>query len=975
MMQLRLLGSVDLLGADGRDVESLLRRPKRLALLGYLAAARPRGFHRRDTLLALFWPDLDQSHARNALRQAVHYVRHSLGPNVVTARGEEELGIACEHLSCDVAQFEQHLDGERPEAALALYGGELLAGFHLADASEFEHWLDREREHLRKRAIVAALALAEQEESRGGLIGAARWTTRAIEISPYDEGALRRLLRLLDQAGDRAEAIYEYDAFARRLAADLSLAPAPETASLAQAIRARVEARHGASHDVSPAPATGTPPVATSALAQREASTGPAGRRRWTAYAAGLTALAIAALGVRQLSKGAGAMAGGASIAVLPFRVVGPERELWREGMVDLLSANLHDAVGLREIDPRRVLSRWRSDIGEGVEAADPRDALQVGRALGATHAVLGSAVAVAGTIRLSAEVHDLGSSRLVGTASVLGPLDSLFDVVNRLSVEILRSGLISESADRPPVDIRRITTASLPALRAYLRGEVIFRRGRYREASELFRQAIQADSTFALAYERLAMSLPFWDDIGPATVAVNRAIRYGPRLLPRQRRLLNAFSLYLRGHAHDAEVLYRAALAEEPGDADAWWQFGGVLMMYNPLRGRSSWEGHHALLQAIELDPEYWHARLALSYLAALDEDHVESDRWLAGTPLQHEYALYPKTVAAFRSNAPAAQERQLGLFRAAPPEVVLSGARYVAVLARNLDGAGRIARWLTAPSRHPEVQAVGYSALAHLALARGRPRAARAALDSAAARDAGLALLYRALFAAVPFLPADTTEISALADALVRWDAVEPSADPTQGPALVVHRGLRPALRLYLLGLLSTRRGDLVAAERYSSEFARLEKPEGSGALLHDLANSVRAQVAWKRGRPAVALGLLENTRREPTVAQVVYSPFYSEALERFTWAEVLRELGRDRDGLAWYGSLDEYSVYDVIYAPPSYLRRAEIYERLGEREAARREYVHFLRAWSDCEPELRPIWEEGRRALARLGGGTGR
>ena len=62
MLKLQLLGSLDLVDT-GRDVAPVLRRPKSVALLAYLAAARPKGFHRRDSLLPLFWPDLDQAHA------------------------------------------------------------------------------------------------------------------------------------------------------------------------------------------------------------------------------------------------------------------------------------------------------------------------------------------------------------------------------------------------------------------------------------------------------------------------------------------------------------------------------------------------------------------------------------------------------------------------------------------------------------------------------------------------------------------------------------------------------------------------------------------------------------------------------------------------------------------------------------------------------------------------------------------------
>ena len=80
MIEFRLLGPLHLTDAHGREVQSLLTRPRRLALLAYLAAATPRRLHRRDSLLPLFWPELDQEHARAALRQALHVVRTPWAP-------------------------------------------------------------------------------------------------------------------------------------------------------------------------------------------------------------------------------------------------------------------------------------------------------------------------------------------------------------------------------------------------------------------------------------------------------------------------------------------------------------------------------------------------------------------------------------------------------------------------------------------------------------------------------------------------------------------------------------------------------------------------------------------------------------------------------------------------------------------------------------------------------------------------------
>src|SRR3954471_5255742 len=109
MIRFRTLGTLDLRDSQDREIRPLLRSPKLLALLGYLAIARPPGFHRRNTLVALLWPDLDHAHARNARRQAVRSLREGLGQDVLLGRGEDELGINQERFSCDVRELEANL--------------------------------------------------------------------------------------------------------------------------------------------------------------------------------------------------------------------------------------------------------------------------------------------------------------------------------------------------------------------------------------------------------------------------------------------------------------------------------------------------------------------------------------------------------------------------------------------------------------------------------------------------------------------------------------------------------------------------------------------------------------------------------------------------------------------------------------------------------------------------------------------------
>ena len=150
MIQLRVLGALDLRAEGGRVIQPLLRQPKRAALLAYLGSAAPLGsFHRRDTLVALFWPELDDAHARGALNTALRFIRQSAGQDVILSRGSAEVGLDPLRVDCDAAAFSSALANGRLERALELYRGDLLEGFHLSDAPQFDEWLERERSRLR----------------------------------------------------------------------------------------------------------------------------------------------------------------------------------------------------------------------------------------------------------------------------------------------------------------------------------------------------------------------------------------------------------------------------------------------------------------------------------------------------------------------------------------------------------------------------------------------------------------------------------------------------------------------------------------------------------------------------------------------------------------------------------------------------------------------------------------------------------
>ena len=237
-VRLRVLGLVDVRDAEGRELRSVISQSKRLALLSFLALAGRNRFRRRDTVVGLFWPDADQRAARAALRQALSWLRRELGGVAFTQRGDEEIGVAPEHLWCDAVAFDEAIAAEDTEQALLLFGGNLLDGVFVAGAApELERWLDEERELRRRQATRAASTRAEHDADAGQLDSAVEWARRAVLLSPNDEGSYRRLIRLLGAASNRAGALEAYARLREQLAEDYDTEPSEATIRLVSEVR------------------------------------------------------------------------------------------------------------------------------------------------------------------------------------------------------------------------------------------------------------------------------------------------------------------------------------------------------------------------------------------------------------------------------------------------------------------------------------------------------------------------------------------------------------------------------------------------------------------------------------------------------------------------------------------------------------------------------------------------------------------
>lgn len=250
-----LFGPIQVL-VDG-DRAATFTYNKARALLAFLAVEADRA-HQRDALVGLLWPDLPNDAARTNLRQALADLRQAIGdaaaspPYLHVTRETIQFNAGSAH-ALDVAAFldltsacaaHTHRDlkrcsacAARLEQAMALYRGDFLAQFQLADSAPYEEWATLHRERLRVVALENLTHLAASHEQRGALGQAGRAALRQIELEPWREESHRALMRLLALGGQRSAALHQYHVCRRILAHELDALPDKQTTDLFRRIR------------------------------------------------------------------------------------------------------------------------------------------------------------------------------------------------------------------------------------------------------------------------------------------------------------------------------------------------------------------------------------------------------------------------------------------------------------------------------------------------------------------------------------------------------------------------------------------------------------------------------------------------------------------------------------------------------------------------------------------------------------------
>jgi len=664
----------------------------------------------------------------------------------------------------------------------------------------------------------------------------------------------------------------------------------------------------------------------TSAIPPRARSKVPV----W-AIVAGLVVLgAVAVPGYRALRRTPVA-SGALSVAVAPFEVLDPQLNLWKEGMVDVLSRNLDGAGAIRSVPPSASIKKWEGH-------ADRTVAAQFGKRVGAQIVVYGQ-LQPAGRDLVDAKVWILDTQRDAQPIEVQfrDSVARMDRVTDSLSVKVLAA--IGRDHAIGGGRIASLGSGSLPAIKAFLQGSQYFRRTQWDSAAAAFKEAVALDSTFGIAYLHLAQATGWQKGAGdPEGDIANRKagqlIR--PGLSQHDSLFLAAVGHYGRVNARGvrnmsetraAIAAMQAAVDRYQNDPEAWYMLGDIRYHSDPTLTDREALGYFDKAIAADSDfaPAYIHAiELASRYGADVSRKYAEA--YLRRDPRDFEgegvrlaaLAINPKTT-------PAQFQAEIDTL---PPRVVQKAFTAISRLPDSSETTVRLLRGAIHRAPTPESERTVNGLIASQLALHGRVNEAwpiaLKAKNYLLAEIAGLGLI-----------PDDSARKVLMPMLNERTDAF--------------------MIPIPFLAAVHDTTALIQTADRIEASMKK-DTAVARQPIVNYVVSSLRAYVALARSDTATATRLFEAL--PDTVVNVPFDNFVRARL-----------IGRS-DPKRAIALLERHTpTPDLLYTARE-LERGRLAEKVGDKERAVDAYSFVAAAWRDPDsPQLRDAAKEAREALQRL------
>lgn len=576
---LRTLGRLTLTDASGREEPSLSTRPRKLALLAWLAM-RPERRATREQLVGVFWGDRDEGRARNSLSDAISHLRRVLGRDAIVAQGSDVALAGRARLGVDAVELVSGAARSNHALVVELYRGPFLDGFYIDDAPEFDAWRDRERARLARVFAKSAAVRCAELANDGAWDECRDVADRWLDVEPASAGAALMLLRAIaapETYAAHAAVRSSYESLVARLDDELGIAPAPEVRAFAKEVAGRLS-------EAPDPPIVGTAaPVASvdesviatvnSAAATPEAVGDPPRTHAWGPRAAvAAVAITVVAIGVAAARRPP--RLDQHRVIVAAFQNQTGDNAFTPLGTIaaDWVSRGLVDSHAVEVADPMLNARELAS--------ADPRS---IGRRARAGIVVVGSYVRVGDSVAMSARLVDANTGRVLRTTEpAMAPVTRPVLAVGATRERVF--GALAAEVD-PLITTAARGSEQPPTYEAYLAwvdGLDRFARRDYAAAIAPLLHAAALDSTFVspriwamAAYGNIGD--PYHADSILRTLWPSRT-----RLGAVDRGLIEIWDGELRGDRAAEYVAAHEMLAGAPGSELSWFIAGLAALAAN---------------------------------------------------------------------------------------------------------------------------------------------------------------------------------------------------------------------------------------------------------------------------------------------------------------------------------------------------------------------------------------------------------
>ncbi|HEX6050288.1 MAG TPA: serine/threonine-protein kinase [Gemmatimonadaceae bacterium] len=650
-------------------------------------------------------------------------------------------------------------------------------------------------------------------------------------------------------------------------------------------------------------------------------------------------------------------------IVVAPFDAEAPSLELWKEGMVDVMSRNLDGAGPLRTVPATMAVKRWRG-------RADAQSARALATVTGARLVLFGGLLAAGDSVRATAVLLDASDGHVLGEFERRDVADRVDRLSDSLTVAVLR-----ELSRSRRLDMARATSspsASLPALKSYLQGEQFYRAAMWDSAQTRFERVLALDSSFALAYHRLAQVRRWRNPDGvPDSMAyalMQRTSRFARGLAPRERLLATIDSLsaeayfaWRRGlrdvRTYDEAERTVGRLIAAVGDGLVRYRHDAELLF---LLAETRWRYDRDFVEGGLDDREilelYDHAIAMDSTFAPAYVTPISLAAYLDGAESARRY------IRAYLSRAPSGDRARV--IRVA--DLLLDPARAASIDAAHLVDTASANELCEATTllRHIPDSAEVLVRIASV-LARNRADSTYTRPEPACAMiQATEGLQFRGHLREAQALTSVGAGLHWLAPTvtynLARFGMLPTDTVRAEFRAALALSPRSKNVKLYRWWATD---GDTLAINTYIRDFGTSKLGSASGrAMIRASIAAGRAYLALARRDTASAL------RQLLTTPDTLHECWYDN---RVTLVQLLMAKGRYQEAAArlerrWPGTTGcSNGLDDVVWT----MERARVLERLGRHDEAVANYAFVADAWRTADAELQPWVREAHNAMARL------